>query len=116
MQLHPSWWRAILADPGLIPVPLDHDGLTDLQTHPIPLHGGDDLWLLISPANARLCPDFADVLRRQATERPEVGIFYADEVETLNGTNKIQLKPTLNLLLEVADDYLGSPVMVRHSV
>ncbi len=117
MQLHRSWWRAVLADPGLIPVPLDSGGLPDLNTHQIPENGADDWWLLLAPGSAQLCPDFVEVLRRHATRRPEVGIFYADEVETLNGgTRKQQLKPAMNLLLQVADDYLGSPIMVLHSV
>jgi GT2 family glycosyltransferase len=116
VQLHPSWWRAVLADPGLVPVPLNHEGLPDVHAHQIPEQGTDDLWLLIAPASARLCPDFVELLRHHAMSRPEVGIFYADEVETLGGTRRQQLKPTMNLLLEVADDYLGSPVMVRHCV
>ena len=117
MQLHPSWWRAVLADSALIPVPLSPEGLPDLDSHQIPEQGTDDMWLLIAPANSHLCPDFVEVLRGHAMRRPEVGIFYADEVETLNGgTRKQQLKPAMNLLLQLADDYVGSPVMVLHSV
>jgi hypothetical protein len=117
MQLHPSWWRAVLADPNMIPVPLDTDGMTDLRTHPIPERGTKDSWLVIAPASARLCPDFIAILRREAGIRPEVGVFYADEVEeVLTGSRRLQLKPSLNLPLQIADDYVGSPVMVLHSV
>jgi GT2 family glycosyltransferase len=117
MLLHRSWWRVVLADPTLIPVPLDQDGLPDLHAHQIPEQSMRGSWLLIAPANARLCPDFAEVLRREARIRPEVGIFYADEVEEAGpGPKHLQLKPAMNLALQIADDYMGSPLMVLHSV
>jgi glycosyl transferase family 2 len=117
MLLHPTWWRVLLDEAQLIPVPLDERGLPDPAAHPIPSRGMDDAWLVIAPASARLSPDFAAVLRSSARQCPEAGIFYADEIEDAGSlASRPQLKPALDVALLLADDYVGSPLIVRLGV
>lgn len=43
-----------------------------------------------------------------------MGIFYADEVEEVRECpGRLQLKPAINPALLLADDYIGSPVLIR---
>jgi O-antigen biosynthesis protein len=116
MDLHPSW-QTIRDAPDLIPVPLDENGLPDDFASELRLAKNGDSWLIIAPATARLNPEFTNVVRQHAATRRDVGIFYADEVENVeSGANRLRLKPALNLVLLLADDYIGSPVIVLLSV
>jgi hypothetical protein len=111
MDLHPSW-QAIRDAEDLVPVPLDSQG-QPIGTLDLPAEGGEERWLVIAPGSARLHPDFGSVLRAKAALRRDVGIYYADEVESATGgASRLQLKPALNLALLLANDYIGSPVIV----
>ncbi len=116
MKLHPSW-QAIRDAPDLIAFPLDENGIpADLAPQIHDIQNGDT-WLIVAPATARLNPEFTNVVRQHAATRRDVGVFYADEVEnTGSGANQLRLKPAINLLLLIADDYIGSPVIVQLSV
>jgi O-antigen biosynthesis protein len=115
MELHPSW-QTIRDAPDLIAVPLDKNGLPALAPELLSIKNGD-AWLIIAPATARLNPEFTNVVRQHAATRRDVGIFYADEVENVgSGANRLRLKPAINLLLLLAEDYIGSPVIVLLSV
>jgi GT2 family glycosyltransferase len=116
MTLHSSW-GTILGVDDLVPVPLNENEMPFSPPLETMANDNKDPWLIIAPANARLCPDFPDVLRQHAEFRRDVGIFYGDEVETAGTTgNCLLLKPATNLTLLISDDYIGSPVMVRLSV
>jgi hypothetical protein len=116
VTLHPSW-RALVAVDDLIPVPLNEKWLPFNPPPEATLNHSKDPWLVIAPANARLSPDFPDVLRRHAESRRDVDVFYADEVEEVGARgNRLSLKPATNLTLLISDDYIGFPVVVRLSV
>jgi GT2 family glycosyltransferase len=115
MTLHRSW-APLLANEAFIPFPLDERGLPLNPAPAARAKHGKDPWLVAAPAKARLSPDFIEVLRRHAESRRDVGVFYADEVEMPGVTgNRLLLKPSTNLTLLLADDYIGYPVMVRAS-
>jgi hypothetical protein len=116
MDLHPSW-RAILDCAELIPIPLDASGIPYELATAVQDVTGEDRWLVIAPAAARLTPQFPAVFRRHAGARRNVGVFYADEAEEAGiGDSRLQLKPEINLPLLVADDYIGSPLIVLLAV
>jgi len=115
-DLHPSW-RAIQDATDLIPVPLGEKGVPLGLPAELWDRSDEERWLVIAPANGRLIPDFAAVLRRHAKMRRDIGIYYADEVEVVGtGANRLHLKPAINLPLLIADDYIGSPVIVTRDV
>jgi O-antigen biosynthesis protein len=112
IDLHPSW-QSILDSAELIPIPVDASGIPHELATQVQDVTGEDRWLVIAPAAARLHPEFPTVFRRHAGTRRDVGVFYADEVEEAStGENRLQLKPDINVPLLVADDYIGSPVIV----
>ena len=116
MELHSSW-QTIRDAPDFIAVPLDENGNpANFASEVRGLHNSDT-WLIVAPATARLNPEFTNVVRQHAATRRDVGIFYADEIEYAgSGANRLRLKPAINLLLLIADDYIGSPVIVLFSV
>jgi O-antigen biosynthesis protein len=116
MELHPSW-QTIRDAPDLIAVPLDENGIPANIAPEVRGIKNGDTWVIVAPATARLSPEFTNVVRQHAATRRDVGIFYADEVENVgSGENRLRLKPAINLLLLIADDYIGSPVIVLLSV
>jgi hypothetical protein len=116
MDLHSSW-HAIREAADLIPVPLDEGGLPQGLPTQLWELSGEERWLVIAPASGRLIPDFGNVFRRHAGMRRDIGIYYADEVENVEtGAPRLHLKPAVNLTLLVADDYIGSPVIVMREV
>jgi len=113
LELHPSW-QAIRDAPDLIAVPLDEFGYPVHIAPEVMNAKGGDAWLVVAPGKARLNPEFTNIFRQHAGRRRDVGIFYADEVEEVGtGANRQHLKPAINLPLLLADDYIGSPVMVQ---
>ncbi|MET0359718.1 MAG: glycosyltransferase [Pararhizobium sp.] len=76
-----------------------------------------DRWVMFVPADARIDPDIRSILMPYAASRPDVSIFYADDVaveeETLAG--QLRLKPDFDVTLFVAQDYIGAPLIVRGS-
>jgi len=100
----------------LVPVALD-ERLAPLGADPLDLVPDTrDKWLAFAPRHARWHPDafqHLDGLRA----RPDLDLAYADDV-TLTGPSmaeEIRLKPSPNLPLLVADDYIGTPLFVRAS-
>jgi hypothetical protein len=74
-------------------------------------------WVVIAPHQVRLNPGIKEIVLREAGPRPDIDLFYGDEVVARSGSedHEIILKPALNLALLVADDYVGMPLIVRAS-
>lgn len=77
-----------------------------------------DHWIVFAPSDAVLAPLFRSILEAQCEARPDVAIFYTDDValgeETLG--RQLCLKPGFDPDLLVAQDYIGVPLIVRASV
>lgn len=72
-------------------------------------------WVVIAPSSVRLHPGFEEIVRQQGEQRPDIDVFYGDEVVPGHGPfdHDIILKPELDISLIVADDYVGYPIVVR---
>ena len=101
----------LAAAEGVVPVAL----APDLSWSGAPLPGGEpDDWLFFAPQHAGVSPDAIQCLLDAATHRPDVVLFYADDVAGGEAMlDRIRLKPDFDLTLLVSQDYIGAPVFVR---
>ncbi len=74
-------------------------------------------WVAFAPRGALHHPDFLSIVEGRTSARPDVDIFYADDVALgePDETQALRLKPALNPSLLLAQDYVGAPVIVRAS-
>jgi glycosyltransferase involved in cell wall biosynthesis len=105
--------------PAMRMVPLSADGSTPpgLDILPADIPADRDHWIAFAPAGSLLHPLFARIVLDQAAGRPDVAIFYADDLalETEYPIDQIRLKPAFDMTLLVAQDYIGAPLIVRAS-
>jgi GT2 family glycosyltransferase/glycosyltransferase involved in cell wall biosynthesis len=96
---------------GLVPVSVNDDlSWSELM---IP-EGRPTDWLVFAPGNARISPEAGHVIRASSMTRPDVTLFYADDVASDgDALNRIRLKPDFDRTLLAAQDYIGAPVIVR---
>ena len=76
-----------------------------------------DRWLVLAPAEALALSGFRRAMQEAIHARPDVDVFYADDMalgET-DPAHRLRLKPSFNLALLAAQDYVGAPVVVRGS-
>lgn len=103
--------------PALSTVMLAPDGALD---HDLPanLPVDRDHWIVLAPRGSVLSPLLERAWREATTARPDVGIFYADDlaVGAERGLDQLRLKPAFDLTLLAAQDYIGAPLIVRASV
>lgn len=73
-----------------------------------------DRWLLLAPAGARVSPDFRSAFLAYTSARPDVAIFYGDDVaiEERDLFHQLRLKPEFDITLFAAQDYIGAPLLV----
>jgi O-antigen biosynthesis protein len=86
------------------------------RTSTVPTEFEPNRWYLITDDDARLHPAIDQLLASHAGERPEIDIFYGDEVigETgLDGPGLQLCKPCFDRTQIVAQDYIGWPILVR---
>ena len=105
--------------PHLRAVPLAADGAPLPGTAGLP---GDwpadrEHWVAFAPAGSLVTPVFTRIVMEAARDRPDVGIFYADDVaaEVDQPADHIRCKPAFDLTLLAAQDYAGAPLIVRAS-
>ena len=74
-------------------------------------------WFAFLPSGACLHPDFDRILSESVNSRPDVGIFYFDEVSDL-GTGALEQlrKPSFNEVLLWSTDYIGFALALRGDV
>ena len=77
-------------------------------------------WYCLGDRGCRLHPDINAMLRVMAATRPDVEIFYGDEVETAGGTadasaspERLVLKPGFDITQLLAQNYIGWPLFIR---
>lgn len=99
---------------GLVPVPLEDDLSWNGEAIP---DGPATDWILFAPHNAYTAPDTRHYFLSSSTNRPDVSLFYADDVAAGEPMlNRLNLKPDFNRTLLIAQDYIGVPVAVRRKM
>lgn len=108
---------SILGDGSFVPVPVSAAGR--VLHHDIRRVAADERnkWFVIAPDQVRLHPQFAEIVLRESSSRPDIDLYYGDEVAPGNGPDdrRVIVKPALDLTLLIADDYIGLPLIVRGS-
>jgi glycosyltransferase involved in cell wall biosynthesis/tetratricopeptide (TPR) repeat protein len=106
--------RADLGD-AITKVTLDESGA--LAAIPADMPTDRDHWIAFAPVGSVASPDFARRVLEQACDRPDVAIFYADDVAAEGEVpiDTLRLKPEFDPTLLAAQDYVGAPVIVRAS-
>jgi len=96
-------------------VALGEDGAPLGMATDLPIE--QDHWIAFAPKGSVAAPDFADRVRDATDGRPDVGIFYADDVagEADPEIDRLRLKPEFDQTLLAAQDYIGAPLIVRAS-
>ncbi|WP_162875494.1 glycosyltransferase [Sphingomonas crusticola] len=101
--------------PDIVAVALDEAGAAG--TLPDDLPTDRDRWIAFAPRGSVAAPDFAHHVAVHARHRPDVAIFYGDDVaaESDEPIDRLRLKPEFDITLLAAQDYVGAPVIVRAS-
>lgn len=96
---------------GLVAVPINDDLSWNGGLVP---DGKANDWLVFAPRGSRIAPDARHFVLSSSTNRPDVVLFYADDVAAgEDALDRIRLKPDFDRTLIVAQDYIGAPVVVR---
>ena len=76
-----------------------------------------DAWAVLAPPDALAAPGFERVIQAWILGRPDVDLFYGDDVALGEPAplRRLRLKPGFNLPLLAAQDYIGAPLVVRGS-
>jgi O-antigen biosynthesis protein len=102
----------------LVPVALD-EALCPVDP-PLPADRDADqnTWLFVAPGGGKISREvFSHLSMPALAARPDVGIFYSDSAEIRGGRPiKLHCKPSFNLSLLFAQDYIGFPLIIRASV
>ncbi|QIP34138.1 tetratricopeptide repeat protein [Komagataeibacter rhaeticus] len=115
-QVNPTFasaqeFDAFVPADGVMPVRLAHD--LSWNEKPLPEGAADD-WLFFAPHNAYVSPDVVSLLLDAAERRPDVVLFYADDIAAEEDMlDRIRLKPDFDRTLLAAQDYIGAPVFIR---
>ncbi len=75
--------------------------------------GGAEGLVAIGPEQALISPDFAAQALAAAAERPDVALFYGDDVVLGGPVPRLNLKPSFNRAMLRAQDYVGAAVVLR---
>ncbi|MBT2321963.1 glycosyltransferase [Variovorax paradoxus] len=72
-------------------------------------------WFVIGPREVELHPSAWDILAHAWHQRPDVGVFYGDDVAATGHADSwdLALKPDWDITLLLANDYIGLPLFVR---
>lgn len=115
-QLGSTMLKSVLGE-LLIPVPLQPDLSPPTAPELGRVPNDRDHWVVFAPEQALLAPLFRQVVTSHANLRPDVAVFYADDVALGEDTymRQLRLKPEFDPALLAAQDYVGAPVIVRAS-
>lgn len=104
----PDRLSMLLLKPGSLTPP--GDGLANVAN-------SRDAWLMIAPGDGRIHPLTGSIVDRLAAARPDVALFYADDVAYGEATllEQVRLKPQFDRTLLAAQDYIGAPLLIRGS-
>lgn len=110
--------RADFGD-ALVIVTLDEDGRPTAAMPPRNEDIDDKAtWLFFAPAGTRVTPLLGAIVARHAAARPDVAVFYGDDIALggLTLAEQIRLKPRFDPVQFAADGYIGTPVIARADV
>ncbi|MGH8783416.1 glycosyltransferase family 2 protein [Paraburkholderia sp.] len=104
----------LLSPPFLVPLTVTSAGeLLGENGRMAQIQGGAH-WYVLSDARTELSVEFGDILQREATSRPDIGIFYVDH--HVRSEKTLDLRPEFDLALLLAYDYIGLPIAVQANV
>ncbi|HEV7339308.1 MAG TPA: glycosyltransferase [Bosea sp. (in: a-proteobacteria)] len=108
----------MIVDDFLRPIRLDRAGN---PAWPLPALTApqQDGWLLLCDNECQLNPKLAEFVLRKSAERPDIAVFYGDEVVAAPGSagEPVQiLKPDFDLTQLQATDYIGWPLVIKARV
>jgi GT2 family glycosyltransferase len=114
LPVHPHWFSSVFPH-DIVSVPLDS------KRRPLSLSVFDriklksNLFYLIAPSNAYMCPDLVETIRPYLNTRPDVSIFYGDDVvlNVRGAPHVAHCKPAFNKALLSSVDYVGFPLIIR---
>jgi glycosyltransferase involved in cell wall biosynthesis len=100
----PDLSALVLAPDGALDAPIP-DGLSTERGH----------WVVLAPRGSLLSPYFERDWREAAAARPDVGIFYGDDLAAGEdrALDQLRLKPAFDPVLLAAQDAIGAPLIVR---
>ena len=80
-----------------------------------PVRQGDVAWYVFAYRGAMLHPDLVQLLQMHGNSRPDVDIFYGDEVVLGEAGKEMQYlcKPSFDRTYLLAQDYIGLPLAIR---
>lgn len=98
----------------IIPTWLSKDGRIERSL--AAAHIDSECWYLFAPQDARLHPRLSEILSAYALKRPDIDVFYSDEViigpDASNCESRLY-KPSFDRTQIIAQDYIGLPVAVH---
>ncbi len=114
--LHPTWSETWPQD--VVPVPLGKDHRPIEPIRLTRFTGSRGHFFFLAPGSSAVRAEAVGLARPFLAQRPDVGIFYADDVVVAaNGTvESVHCKPSFNFALLMADDYIAFPLFVRAEV
>lgn len=109
---------SMLQHEGLHSIRCDADGTipgTEAAKFSAGIPAGE--WFIIGPGDLEIHPSVWDLLANAWHQRPDIGLFYGDDVAVTGASDArdLALKPDWDLSLELAYDYIGLPLFVRSS-
>ncbi|WP_396329940.1 glycosyltransferase family 2 protein [Burkholderia anthina] len=103
-----------MSHPFLVPLTVTATGeLRGEKGRTLQIQGGKH-WYVLSDPGTELSAEFEAVLQREATSRPDIGIFYVDH--RFRSEKVPDLRPEFDLTLLLAYDYIGLPIAVHANV
>ena len=109
--------HAVQSDNFMV-IPLVDGGFRPVQGNILDRVGNSrEIWAVFAQETAQLAPALSQLVEAAAATRPDIAIFYGDDVALGEGglLNQLRLKPSFDMTLLVAQGYIGTPVIVRGS-
>ncbi len=70
-------------------------------------------FVVFAPGEALLHPEFKALVSAGAADRPDVDLFYGDDVALNSKGPDLRLKPDFDPIMHRSGDYIGAPLIVR---
>ncbi len=99
-------------------VDLDEAGNPQSSLSDFSTPGLDD-WVLLCDRQCQINPRLSDILARSAAERPDVALFFGDEIiidSKQSGGFYFIYKSEIDVTQLIANDYIGWPLIVKASI
>lgn len=80
---------------------------------------GMDCWVLLCDRQCQLNPRLSDILARSAAERPDVALFFGDEIiidSKQSDSFYFIYKSEIDIVQLIANDYIGWPLIIKANI